>query len=73
MPGSERLGPLGRQEREPASTPVGLRNQRGGFMDIEDKPGKSKVEEAAEASFPASDPPSCTPGYYDFSPPPFKR
>jgi len=53
----------------PAGSPGGEMNQRGGRIDIEDAPGKSMVEEAAEESFPASDPPSYTPAGYSGSPP----
>jgi hypothetical protein len=45
-------------------------NDRGGRIDIEDRPGKSMVEEADEESFPASDPPSLTPSGYIDAPPP---
>jgi hypothetical protein len=48
-------------------------NQRGGRLDIEDKPGKSKIEEASEESFPASDPTSFTPDGYINCPPPCRK
>lgn len=55
------------------SGPGGDLNRRGGQIDIEDRPGKGKVEEASEESFPASDPPSFTPAGYIDCPPPCKK
>lgn len=55
----------------PPGAPGGDMNQRGGRVDI-DGP-KSKFEEAAEESFPASDPPAYTPAGYVCCPPPCKK
>jgi len=70
--------PLKEEALRPREVPSKARiggemNQRGGRIDIEDKPGKSMVEEAAEESFPASDPPSYTPAGYVDSPPSCKK
>lgn len=73
---TQKLDPIIGSEPPPAGTPGGEMHQRGGRVDIEDGPGevkKSKVEEAAEESFPASDSPCFTPAGYCCAPPPSRK
>ena len=58
-------------DRPPPGMPGGDMNQRGGRVDI--GATTSKFEEAAEESFPASDPPSHTPAGYVDCPPPHRK